>query len=359
MAETWLKCSACKNPIPFNATHWVCSVSTCNRARTRLVFCTVVVLGQPRRRRAAPRCVGRRDARADDGGVGRASSPRARRARAPPRGPPPPQRATRGRPPSSSGDASQPTAVAGAIAASSSSPTVGRRVHLQLADVERDMLIVVSKMKKYIKDRSGMNCSDAVADVLARSRARDLRRRDPRRRTRRAQDRPRSRRPAPDPPLVGRAVRASADGGRPCDVMPRSWRWRARCSCAPRVVSYPGGMVLRFTAKVRKREVVVRGVDLPDGATVDVTIDPQEAGDDLTPEELAEIERQEKLSMAEYRRGEYFRGEDIVRWVRGGPAPVLVRDQPARTKAGGSRGGGMAPASRKRKPSVARSRKRS
>ena len=33
--------------------------------------------------------------------------------------------------------------------------------------VDRDMLIVVSKMKKYIKDRSGMNCGDAVADVLS------------------------------------------------------------------------------------------------------------------------------------------------------------------------------------------------
>ena len=33
--------------------------------------------------------------------------------------------------------------------------------------VDRDMLIVVSKLKKYIKDRSGMNCSDAVAEVLS------------------------------------------------------------------------------------------------------------------------------------------------------------------------------------------------
>src|ERR1700716_2272857 len=41
MAETWRKCSACKNPISFGANHWVCSVSTCNRSRTRLVFCTV------------------------------------------------------------------------------------------------------------------------------------------------------------------------------------------------------------------------------------------------------------------------------------------------------------------------------
>jgi len=32
---------------------------------------------------------------------------------------------------------------------------------------DRDILIVVSKMKKYIKDRSGFNCSDAVADNLS------------------------------------------------------------------------------------------------------------------------------------------------------------------------------------------------
>jgi hypothetical protein len=32
---------------------------------------------------------------------------------------------------------------------------------------DRDQLIVISKMKKYIKDRSGMNCSDAVADMLS------------------------------------------------------------------------------------------------------------------------------------------------------------------------------------------------
>jgi len=41
MAETWLVCSACRKDIPYGAAHYVCSVSTCNRARTRLVFCTV------------------------------------------------------------------------------------------------------------------------------------------------------------------------------------------------------------------------------------------------------------------------------------------------------------------------------
>jgi histone H3/H4 len=35
------------------------------------------------------------------------------------------------------------------------------------SQVDRDILIVVSKLKKYIKDRSGMNCSDAVAEGLS------------------------------------------------------------------------------------------------------------------------------------------------------------------------------------------------
>jgi histone H3/H4 len=39
---------------------------------------------------------------------------------------------------------------------------------VQLMEVaDREILIVVSKLKKYIKDRSGMNCSDAVADLLS------------------------------------------------------------------------------------------------------------------------------------------------------------------------------------------------
>ena len=41
MAERWRRCSACKDDIELGAIHWVCSVSTCNRARTALVFCSV------------------------------------------------------------------------------------------------------------------------------------------------------------------------------------------------------------------------------------------------------------------------------------------------------------------------------
>jgi hypothetical protein len=38
---TWRRCSSCKSDIALGAPYWTCSVSTCNRARTGLVFCTV------------------------------------------------------------------------------------------------------------------------------------------------------------------------------------------------------------------------------------------------------------------------------------------------------------------------------
>ena len=41
MAERWRRCSACKNDIALGGVYWVCSVSTCNRKRTALVFCSV------------------------------------------------------------------------------------------------------------------------------------------------------------------------------------------------------------------------------------------------------------------------------------------------------------------------------
>lgn len=71
--------------------------------------------------------------------------------------------------------------------------------------------------------------------------------------------------------------------------------------------------MLRFTAKVKKREVVVRGVDLPDGSTVDVTIDPHEEEDFvLTPEDLAGIDE----SIREIRRGEFVTGDELLATLR-------------------------------------------
>jgi hypothetical protein len=39
--SSWRSCSSCKGPIVHAARYWVCSVSTCNRARSPLAFCSV------------------------------------------------------------------------------------------------------------------------------------------------------------------------------------------------------------------------------------------------------------------------------------------------------------------------------
>src|SRR3989338_3719222 len=38
----WKKCSTCKVEIPFNAAHYICSVSTCQGKRLGLHFCSII-----------------------------------------------------------------------------------------------------------------------------------------------------------------------------------------------------------------------------------------------------------------------------------------------------------------------------
>jgi hypothetical protein len=158
-ADFWMRCSACRKDIPYEGIHWVCSVSTCNRSRTRLVFCSVACwdshLSTLRHREAwaveehAPTraaWAALPNAAADLEKSTRAPVTSAL-AHAPPRIAPPPARQT----PAISAPAPHPHADVPALAAA----------------FERDVIVVVSKMKKYIKDRSGMNTSDAVAEVLS------------------------------------------------------------------------------------------------------------------------------------------------------------------------------------------------
>jgi histone H3/H4 len=150
VAETWLKCTACKNPIPFNETHWVCSVSTCNRPKFPMVFCTVSCWDS----HVA-------DARHRDAWAVEARAPSKaawEQDHAAHPAPPPPSAPAAPVVRRVVGDSpSAPVAVA------TGSPGT---VHLQEV-VDNEILIVVSKMKKYIKDRSGMNCSDSVADMIS------------------------------------------------------------------------------------------------------------------------------------------------------------------------------------------------
>ncbi len=155
-SQTWMVCSACRKSIGFGAQHWVCSVSTCNRQRTRLVFCSVGCwdshLSVLRHRDAwavEARAPSRadweagRDASGDDNddAVDVHDAPTPGPTPMPLRSMPPPGPATRR-----------------VVDSGSSSAT---------AVSDDDVLIVVSRMKKYIRDRSGMNTSDAVAVALS------------------------------------------------------------------------------------------------------------------------------------------------------------------------------------------------
>jgi hypothetical protein len=159
--DVWLLCSACRKPIRFGGTHWVCSVSTCNRDRTRLVFCSVacwdshvatlrhrdawaVEAQAPMREQAA------REVRAEPAPRPPAPAPR-------PPAPAPRPPAPAARPPTPA--APSPPRPA-SVTAHAGGPALSNRYE------HDDVLVVVSKVKKYIRDRSGMNTSDAVAEAL-------------------------------------------------------------------------------------------------------------------------------------------------------------------------------------------------
>jgi hypothetical protein len=121
-------CSTCKTPIAFAADYFRCSVSTCNRKRTELYFCSVpcwdahVPGARHRDAWAEP-------TRAPSQGEYEAANAREET--------PPPERARR-------------------VVTSPGKD-----------DLPRDVLVVVSKVKGYIRAYSGMNTSDNVTRVLS------------------------------------------------------------------------------------------------------------------------------------------------------------------------------------------------
>jgi hypothetical protein len=171
MAETWLKCSACRSDIDFGEKYFQCSVSTCNRARTRLVFCSIPCWD------SHVATLRHRDAWAEDK-IAPSKAAWERELADQPAEPRPLPAAPR---PAAPAPAARPAPSAPAPAAPAAATAPLRRVvgepapapapapsGVALQDVaDRDILIVVSKLKKYIKDRSGMNCSDSVAEVLS------------------------------------------------------------------------------------------------------------------------------------------------------------------------------------------------
>ena len=136
MSDAYRQCSSCKKPIPFESTYFACSVSTCNRKRTGLYFCSVacwdVHLPEARHREAwaeEKRAPSREQAAREDAGDDA----------------PAPRRVVVAPPP--------PVAVAAGTVPG--------------GDLPKDILIVVSKLKAYVRAASGMNTSDGVFDALS------------------------------------------------------------------------------------------------------------------------------------------------------------------------------------------------
>jgi len=138
MSESVFKvCSTCKKPIQFQAEYFACSVSTCNHKRTGLFFCSVPCWDAhvPQMRH--------RDAWAELRRAPSAEEWEAQRER-------------------EERDAT-------ADVSREAEPAVRRRVVSAAGDddVPRDVLVVVSKLKAYVKARSGMSTSDSVVAVLS------------------------------------------------------------------------------------------------------------------------------------------------------------------------------------------------
>ncbi|HVP29739.1 MAG TPA: hypothetical protein VMW35_11325 [Myxococcota bacterium] len=151
--SSFRRCSSCKKEIGFGADYWVCNVSTCNQKRTGLAFCTVscweahLPVMRHRESWAVEKKAPRREEwereqrEAAAKVTGATGTPKA-----PPPGAPPVRRA-----------AAQPATPA----AAPPRPTPLQPV------AQREVLVVASKLKQYVRDRSGMNTSDAVMDVLS------------------------------------------------------------------------------------------------------------------------------------------------------------------------------------------------
>jgi hypothetical protein len=131
----WKICSTCKRPLEFEQKYWVCSVSTCNRKRTGLYFCSVPcwdahvpearhrdAWAEERKAPTATEWQRQRDAEERDGDA-----------------------------PTEAVEAPRRRIVSGG----------------EGDDPPKEVLIVVSKLKAYVRARSDMNTSDSVTAVLS------------------------------------------------------------------------------------------------------------------------------------------------------------------------------------------------
>lgn len=144
----WRKCSSCKKEIALNTKYYECSVSTCTGLRTGYVFCSIscweVHLPGAKHR--------------DAGAVEK---------RSPSRVDPAPAEQTNSNDTSvinSSTSSPQRRIIVGSPSATGVSLTKNPTVNSAMSN---EVLVVVSKMKQYIRDLSEMNTSEEVNQILS------------------------------------------------------------------------------------------------------------------------------------------------------------------------------------------------
>jgi hypothetical protein len=135
--DSFKKCSTCREPIAFEQKYWACSVSTCNRSKLALYFCSL-----PCWEAHVP------EARHRDAWAEEQKAPSRDAYLAEPQ-------------PNATSSAAAPVEVA-RNARIVGTPSTGSE-----KDGDDDVLVVVSKLKKYIRDRSGMNTSDTAIAPLS------------------------------------------------------------------------------------------------------------------------------------------------------------------------------------------------
>jgi hypothetical protein len=142
---TWKPCSSCKRPIGLNTLYWTCNVSTCNRVRTGLVFCSVECWD------AHVPLANHRESWALENRSPKQIAPEE----------------------SASQNRVTPSAPRPAKMVSEREKFIlefnnEERDHAMTeGNTEKEVLIVASKLKNYVRNKSGMNTSAAVIDVLS------------------------------------------------------------------------------------------------------------------------------------------------------------------------------------------------
>jgi hypothetical protein len=149
--DRWRRCSSCKAPLAFAAPYWACNVSTCNRGRTALTFCSVSCWD------AHLAVVPHRESWA----VERRAPTRAEWAAKPSEDIGPEQAAER------SSEAAAPASAAPPPATSAPRRILPPPASAKPDPLARDVLIVTSKLKAYVRARSGMNTSDRCVEPLS------------------------------------------------------------------------------------------------------------------------------------------------------------------------------------------------